>query len=71
MTQKQLEDLAKELTVRFLNEPDSEGFGVELPNIVIAYSRSKKFKKYLKKYLQELNLAEVQFKIKVIGKVSI
>jgi len=71
MSQKQVEELAKELTVRFLNEPDSEGFGVELPNKIIAYSRNKKFRKFLKKYLQELNLTEIQFEIRVIGKVAL
>jgi len=71
MSQKQLEELAKELTIRFLNEPDSEGFGVELPNKIVAYARNKKFKKVLKKYLEDLNLEEVLFEIKVIGKVSL
>lgn len=65
---QRLENLARQLTERFLMDPESEGFGYREPNTIVVYARNSAYAKRIEQYIATLNLNDIQFELHVVGK---
>jgi hypothetical protein len=70
MNYSELSALARDLTIKYLGEKYSEGFGVSEPNTLIVYLNTETLPMALANDLKALE-GQVTIQIKPIGKVAL